>query len=542
MIQIVVGRLEYRRAGGLSRDTPSGLTDLIKFSKFIPLEKVEAQLDGSLYVYGVVTAERPDREDEICHYESTKPFYEKMAERQLTITKAVEGMEPSISPMREMHQLSAIGAGKAMNFDDPSTTIRMGFKVVDPVAITKFKSGVYVGFSQGGEYVKTWRAQWTNGQTYTWFTADPGEVSAVDSPCLTDAVVEYMKGREFSIRETDGSTRLVKFSLEKKDSDKPYGDVEYADPGYQSDKKKRYPLDTEKHIRAEWNCIHKPKNAKKYTSDQLSSIKSKIVAAWKKHIDAEGPPSAEKVAEYVGKAIDFLTADALKKGMWTVQDFAGMMDALVWVQRNMLIEAEVEDDGSTVHNDLAAIIADLAECFMDYTEEQVKELLAALSGKGEKAMELETLTKALEGGKTDEAKAALAKAKDHLKALDGHIEKAISHHEKMAEHHEKLKEHHEKGKAMHKAHAEHLKNAMECCKALGEQPVGGKENEGESSKTAPAGDLAKFYTKTEVDELVKAAVTDALAKGPAPRSTMVPRPGEPALAKSNGAVDPLEVE
>jgi hypothetical protein len=74
--------------------------------------------------------------------------------------------------------------------------------------------------------------------------------------------------------------------------DKPYGDVEYADPGYQDDKKKRYPIDTEKHIRAAWSYINKPKNAGKYSADELKRIKNKIIAAWKDKIDPEGPPSA----------------------------------------------------------------------------------------------------------------------------------------------------------------------------------------------------------------------------------------------------------
>ena len=76
------------------------------------------------------------------------------------------------------------------------------------------------------------------------------------------------------------------------EGDKPYGDVEYADPGYQDDKKKRYPIDTEKHIRAAWSYISKPKNAGKYSADELNRIKDKIIAAWKDKIDPEGPPSA----------------------------------------------------------------------------------------------------------------------------------------------------------------------------------------------------------------------------------------------------------
>lgn len=78
---------------------------------------------------------------------------------------------------------------------------------------------------------------------------------------------------------------------------KPYGDVDYADPGYQADKKKRYPLDTEAHIRAAWSYIGQDKNAKKYTAEQVKSIKAKIVAAWKAKIDKDGPPSAAEKSD-----------------------------------------------------------------------------------------------------------------------------------------------------------------------------------------------------------------------------------------------------
>jgi hypothetical protein len=77
------------------------------------------------------------------------------------------------------------------------------------------------------------------------------------------------------------------------DAKKPYGDVTYADPGYRGGKK-RYPVDTEGHVRAAWSYINMPKNAKKYTSEQLASIKSKIRAAAKKH----GIEISQKVADF----------------------------------------------------------------------------------------------------------------------------------------------------------------------------------------------------------------------------------------------------
>lgn len=63
----------------------------------------------------------------------------------------------------------------------------------------------------------------------------------------------------------------------------PYGNVSYADPGYQKDGVKRYPLDSEAHVRAAWSYINMPRNASQYTADQLAQIKARIVAAGQKY-------------------------------------------------------------------------------------------------------------------------------------------------------------------------------------------------------------------------------------------------------------------
>ena len=70
---------------------------------------------------------------------------------------------------------------------------------------------------------------------------------------------------------------------EADDPNKPYGDVAYADPGYQDDGKKRYPIDTEEHVRAAWSYINKSSNQSAYSSDQVSKIKARIVSAGKKY-------------------------------------------------------------------------------------------------------------------------------------------------------------------------------------------------------------------------------------------------------------------
>jgi len=77
------------------------------------------------------------------------------------------------------------------------------------------------------------------------------------------------------------------------DTRAPYGNVEYADPGYldadgnpvsKSGNKgvQRYPIDAE-HVQAAWAYINKEKNAGQYTAEQLSAIKGRIKAAMKRH-------------------------------------------------------------------------------------------------------------------------------------------------------------------------------------------------------------------------------------------------------------------
>jgi hypothetical protein len=89
--------------------------------------------------------------------------------------------------------------------------------------------------------------------------------------------VETMDGKAIADRE-DASPQ--------EGADK-YGDVAFADPT-----NKKYPIDTEEHIRAAWNYINQQANADKYTPSEVAEIKKRIVAAWKDQIDKAGPPGA----------------------------------------------------------------------------------------------------------------------------------------------------------------------------------------------------------------------------------------------------------
>lgn len=127
-------------------------------------------------------------------------------------------------------------------------------------------------------------------------TIHNGDVSAVTYPAYPDTDVS-MRAAVDAVG-LEGRQRLHRgaknpYATDGRDAKKPYGDVDYADPGYQDDGVHRYPLDSVEHIKAAWDYIHKSNDAAKYTADQVSKIKAKIVAAWKEKIDKDGPPEAE---------------------------------------------------------------------------------------------------------------------------------------------------------------------------------------------------------------------------------------------------------
>ena len=66
------------------------------------------------------------------------------------------------------------------------------------------------------------------------------------------------------------------------DGSKPFGTVSYADPGYQADKQKRYPVDSKVHVKSALGFLAQKANAAKYTPAQLKRVMGRIRAAAKK--------------------------------------------------------------------------------------------------------------------------------------------------------------------------------------------------------------------------------------------------------------------
>jgi Caudovirus prohead serine protease len=321
---------------------------------------VEKNADGGEYVFveGYATTEKLDSQGE------------KIA--KAAVEKAAPAWKGNI---REMHQPSAVGKAVEIEVDDKGMWVRS--KIVDPAACTKVKEGIYNDYSLGGKRIAK------EGDTITELKIV--EVSLVDVGANDECGFTIAKmaddGAVVDVQKFEASPEVQKLEakfdgavemlgkaltavLEKKDSDKPYGDVTYADPGYQEDGKHRYPIDTEEHVRAAWSYINQEKNQSAYSSSELSSIKGKIKSAAKKFgIDIKD--DAEKLAQ-----------PDVKKDLGVIGWLAGMIGDLDHIAARLAMEREMEGDDSGLAEQIAEIRDELGEALVDLVTEETKEIEA----------------------------------------------------------------------------------------------------------------------------------------------------------------------
>lgn len=390
-------------------------------------------------VYGRAVQEVPDRSGEIFDYASSKPNFEKWS---TDMAKATDGK--SVGNVRAMHGKVAAGKLTEITFADAEKAIDVCAEIVDPAEREKCLKGVYSGFSIGGRYLKKWTDETdANLQRYT---AEPTEISLVDLPCIPTA--------QFTVVKADGSEELRKFETttddealakwyaaqpdevkdalakiaERKDVSPKEGEHKYGDVKFADEKNKKYPIDTEEHIRAAWNYINKPKDAGKYGSGDVSAIKSKIVAAWKDKIDPAGPPSAEKYAtdalaarsevQEMAKAIAPLIGmgEPLDKGLYAVAQLAQMLDCLACMANGVDAEQQAEGDDSKLPTQFRAALQPLARVFIAMAKEETQE---AVNGQvnDDAAVELAAKDELAKVGRKH-TKAT----REHLKAIRDHLD------------------------------------------------------------------------------------------------------------------------
>jgi len=377
----------------------------------LPITKVDAV---KREVYGRAAQQVLDKSGEIMDYETSKPLFQKWSDG---IAEATNGK--SLGNVRAMH--SKIAAGKLIQlvFDDKEQAIDVVAKIVDDAEWKKVEESVYTGFSIGGSYAKRWEI---DGVTH--YTADPAEVSLVDNPAIPTAVFSLIK---MDAAKPQENTMSKKTDDENKGEYGTHAEAGYADPGYQDDEKPRYPLKEDgklspERIRAAWSYIHQEKNAEPYTEKEIARIKSRIVSAWKKEIDPEGPPSADEDAEDVKKRreredahkmemrtsmdgdsepdddektrrekidkadearrkdedksmAEKSAAGDLQKGMNSVSALAQVISSVAVLRSTAEWESEQENDNSPIPGKLKAAIELLGEVLTEMTEEEIKELM-----------------------------------------------------------------------------------------------------------------------------------------------------------------------
>jgi len=190
-----------------------------------------------------------------------------------------------------------------------------------------------------------------------------------------------------------------------------YGDVKYADPGYLSDEKPRFPLDTEQHIRSSWNYVSKADTAALYSAEDLARVKNRVIMAWSDKIDEAGPPSVEKMTAFgdLTKAVELTTGEGpLAKGLYEVGMMAHILQDVACVQACLNSEAEWEGDGSKVPAKLKDAAASLATIMIELVTEEVGELVERMKVSNAEVEVEEMLTMA--AGSAGMEKADFAKA------------------------------------------------------------------------------------------------------------------------------------
>ena len=154
-----------------------------KLGYFIPIQKINAERHE---VWGWGAAEEADNADEIMDYQSSKPYWLKWSG---DAHKRSGGK--SFGNVRSMHQNISTGKLIELRPDDMHKGFYVGVKVVDDNEWKKVEQGVYTGFSVGGSYVKRWSDFQNFGKIR--YTANPKELSLVDSPCIKSATFDIVK-------------------------------------------------------------------------------------------------------------------------------------------------------------------------------------------------------------------------------------------------------------------------------------------------------------------------------------------------------------
>lgn len=274
---------------------------------------VEAELDilraeqggaDGRTVYGILVPwEHPQRIDDTL----TEQFERGSADH--VITAGERGRAPGGLPAYRMHfarehvRHGGTACGRTLLLrDDPHGLYgewRVSATSTGDELLELIKDGVYRELSVGFRAAPQWERRLPDG-TVSRTRFDPFEAAAVLRGAYAGAatVAGVRAEEEDGQDDPPGPTNLTRARTMLADwpvvcphgtspvraeaKKKPYGDVTYADPGYQSDGVKRYPVDSRDHALAAHSYINQAKNAAKYSPEHLKAVKGRIAAALKR--------------------------------------------------------------------------------------------------------------------------------------------------------------------------------------------------------------------------------------------------------------------
>lgn len=160
-----------------------------KATLYTQFSKVEAQEDGTAIVFGTVSSESLDGDNQITDIEW---FRKASAEWS------------KLGNIREMHQPSAVGKG--IELIDNGDSFELRAKIIDPLAAKKCIEGVYNGFSWGGKSLpgNPMRIIKDNGAAKGRIVGGAiVEISVVDNPANPDAVFQVVKSLDLDDGDAD---------------------------------------------------------------------------------------------------------------------------------------------------------------------------------------------------------------------------------------------------------------------------------------------------------------------------------------------------
>lgn len=330
---------------------------------YAEIAKMEAQDDGTVKVWGYASSEAVDSDGEIIAAEAMKaaiPDYMKFG------------------AVREMHGSNAAGTAIEINVEDDGRTF-FGAHIVDPVAVTKVKTGVYKGFSIGGSV--TARDELNKSQiTGLKLT----EISLVDRPANPDAVFTCYKADKPKDEE----------EADKAENDKP------SDKSAEEEGDK--PKDGDKEPEAEDKDDKDDKKDDKEDEAEKSAslnLSESEIAILKAVLAKAEKPKDEPVA----------------KSMWQVKSLADVLTSLKW----LIEDAAYDNIDEAVIAQIKESAGSLAESLKALTVSEADKLVDGLAAKADKS---DDLAKAESVDELAKAQDALKKSNDALAKAQAEIE------------------------------------------------------------------------------------------------------------------------